>query len=229
MTIRLNDEQKKNCHQVVNVFESGKVEGDYGALVTLGDGPHGTRQVTYGRSQTTEYGNLEELVRMYVNANGSFSQQLHPYIEKIGVVPLADDEQFKQLLQTAGRNDPVMRRIQDEFFDKRYFNPAMQWADDNGFTLPLSALVIYDSFIHSGGILAFLRKRFPELPPAKGGNEKDWINQYVDVRHEFLKNNPNEIVRRTIYRTQCFKNEIARANWDLLQVPIVANGVKVSG
>ena len=68
-----------------------------------------------------------------------------------------------------------MQRIQDDFFDKRYFQPAMQWADTNEFTLPLSALVIYDSFIHSGSILDFLRKRFPEVPPAKGGNEKTWI------------------------------------------------------
>jgi len=59
-----------------------------------------------------------------------------------------------------------MRQVQDVFFDKRYFQPAMTWADSNGFALPLSALVIYDSFVHSASILGFLRKRFPEEPPA---------------------------------------------------------------
>jgi hypothetical protein len=29
---------------------------------------------SYGRSQATEYGNLEELVQMYVDVNGTFSQ-----------------------------------------------------------------------------------------------------------------------------------------------------------
>lgn len=60
-------------------------------------------------------------------------------------------------------------------------------AAKNGFSLPLSALVIYDSFIHSGSILYFLRKRFHEMPTAKGGDEKTWIRQYVGVRQNCLR------------------------------------------
>jgi chitosanase len=229
MNMQLTALQKRICEQVINVFETGKIAGDYGALVIFADGPHDIRQITYGRSQTTEYGNLEELVQMYVDANGTFSEPLRPFIAQIGVTPLVDNKEFKQLLWDAGRKDPVMQRIQDEFFDKRYFQPAMRWADTNEFTLPLSALVIYDSFIHSGSILDFLRKRFPEVPPAKGGNEKTWIQQYVDVRHNWLATHPRKVVQNTVYRTQCFKREIARDSWDLSQVPIDANGVNVFG
>jgi chitosanase len=225
----LTEIQKRTCEQVVNVFETGKIEGDYGALVIFDDGPHRVRQITFGRSQTTEYGNLEELVQLYVNANGTFSEQLKPFVARIGVTPLVDDNAFKQLLQDAGRKDPVMRQIQDGFFEKRYFQPAMLWADTNGFTLPLSALVIYDSFIHSGGILDFLRKRFAEVPPANGGNEKSWIRQYVDVRQEWLATHTNKDLRATVYRTQCFEREIGRDNWNLSQLPIDANGMKVFG
>jgi chitosanase len=221
--------QKRICEQVINVFETSKIAGDYGALVIFNDGPHRIRQITYGRSQTTEYGNLEELVQMYADANGMFSAQLRPFIAKIGVTPLVENKEFKQLLRDAGRKDPVMQRMQDTFFDKRYFQPAMKWADQNKFTLPLSALVIYDSFIHSGSIPDFLRKRFPEVPPAKGGDEKTWIKQYVDVRQKWLATHSNKILQGTVYRTQCFKREIARNNWDLSQVPINANGMKVSG
>jgi len=32
-----------------------------------------------------------------------------------------------------------------------------------------------------------------------------------------------------VYRTRCFKRDIARENWDLSQLPINANGVKVFG
>ena len=227
--MQLSALQKRICEQVINVFETGSITGNYGALVIFADGPHDVRQITYGRSQTTEYGNLEELVQMYVDANGMFSAQLRPFIAKIGVTPLIDNQEFKQLLRDAGRKDPVMQRIQDEFFDKRYFQPAMLWADANRFTLPLSALVIYDSFIHSGGILDFLRKRFPEVPPAKGGDDKTWTTQYVDVRQEWLATHPRKVLQGTVYRTQCFKREIARNNWDLSQVPIDANGVNVSG
>jgi chitosanase len=227
--MNLTDKQKHVCEQVINVFETGSVQGDYSSISIFHDGPDRIRQVTYGRSQTTEYGNLHELIQMYVDANGTHSSQLRPYLDKIGIIALVDDSQFKQLLRDAGRNDPKMRQIQDVFFDQRYFQPAMAWADQNGFTLPLSALVVYDSFIHSGSVPDFLRKRFPELPPARGGNEKTWVQQYVDTRNDWLANHSNPVLHPTVYRTQCFKQEISKGNWDLSQLPIKANGVNVSG
>lgn len=224
----LTPQQKNLCEHIVNVFETGSVQGDYSAIALFADGPHGVRQVTYGRSQTTEYGNLEELLQMYVDGHGTVSEQLRPYLAKIGVTPLVDDDQFKQLLKNAGKNDPIMRQVQDTFFDKRYFQPAMAWADGNGFVLPLSALVIYDSQVHSGGILGFLRKRFPATPPAAGGDEKIWITQYVGARQAWLASSDNPDLRKTVYRTQCFQREIGRQNWDLSQLPVNANGVNVS-
>jgi chitosanase len=226
--MNLTAEQKRICEQVINVFESGAPQGNYGVISIYKDGPHNMRQVTYGRSQTTEYGNLHELVEMYVNAGGIYSEALRPYLNKIEVTPLSDDAVFKQLLRDAGRKDPVMCQTQDVFFDKRYFEPAMAWAGNNGFSLALSALVIYDSFIHSGSILTFLRKRFPESPPANGGDEQTWIKQYVDTRQNWLANHENKVLRGTIYRTGCFKNEISRNNWDLSQRPINANGINIS-
>jgi chitosanase len=226
--MNLTEQQKRICEQVVNVFESGSTQGDYSAISIYHDGPHQVRQITYGRSQTTEYGNLRELVQMYADAKGTFSDGIRPYVEKIGVSPLVDDDKFKHLLRDAGRNDPIMRRAQDVFFDKRYFQPAITWADEHGFAQPLSALVIYDSFVHSGCILDFLRKRFPEKPPSKGGDEKTWITQYVDVRQNWLATADNPILHGTIYRTQCFKEQISIGNWDLSQLPINANGVSVA-
>ncbi|PPK73905.1 glycosyl hydrolase family 46 [Methylobacter tundripaludum] len=123
----------------------------------------------------------------------------------------------------------IFHDVQDASFYKSYFQPAMKWADDNGFTLPLSALVIYDSFIHSGSIPAFLRKRFDEMPPKKEGDEKTWISEYVNVRQNWLATASNPALHPTVYRTQCFNNEIARNNWDLSLLPINANGVHVSG
>ena len=225
----LTDHQKLICEQVINAFESGSAAGVYGAISIMDDGPHGVRQISYGRSQTTEYGNLEELLEMYVNDNGIYSSALQPYLEKIGVTPLVKDAAFKKLLRDAGAKDPVMQRVQDRFFDLRYFRPAMKWMDDNGFTLPLSALVVYDSFIQSGSILMFLRKRFPENSPVNGRNEEVWTTQYVNTRHDWLATHSNKLLQNTIYRTKCFKNEIAGNNWDLSQLPINANGVDIYG
>jgi hypothetical protein len=103
----------------------------------------------------------------------------------------------------------------------------MAWADGNGFTLPLAALVIYDSWVHSGRILDSIRAMFPESPPAAGGDERTWVSQYVDARHNWLANHPRQVLHGTVYRTRCFQREIARDNWKLELVPIRANGVEV--
>lgn len=226
--MNLTEEQKRLIVRTLNVFETGKPDGDYGAISIFADGPHEIRQITYGRSQTTEYGNLRELIHDYVAANGMFSQALLPFADLVGSVPLTDNAKFKALLRRAGREDPVMRRSQDRFFDRRYFRPAMRWAEKNGFTLPLSALVIYDSFVHSGSILWPIRMMFAESPPADNGDECAWIRAYVNARHRWLGSHRRPDVQRTVYRTECFNREIARRNWDLKRTPINANGVNIN-
>jgi chitosanase len=74
--------------------------------------------------------------------------------------------------------------------------------------------------------LLFFRERFPENIPVNGGDEKKWIKQYVDIRHSWLEFHKRTILRKTIYRTQCFKNQIKSDNWNLSK-EIIANGVKV--
>lgn len=225
----LTDQQRRICEEVINVFETGTIAGKYGAISIYNDGPNGIRQITYGRSQTTEYGNLRELVGMYANAGGQYSQQLRPYVEKIGRTALVDRQEFKNLLKAAGNEDQVMRDSQDVFFDRRYFQPALRWATENGFKHPLSILVIYDSFIHSGGILGLLRERFSERPPAQGGREESWISQYAQVRHDWLSSHSNPAVRASSYRTRDLLREIADGNWELSSLPIKANGTPVYG
>jgi chitosanase len=220
--------QRNIIERVINAAETGKPAGDYAAISIYADGPHDIKQITYGRAQTTEYGNLRKLVEMYVQANGSFSLALKPYAEKVGSLPLTDNAEFKALLRNAGKNDPVMRNIQDQFFDKVYFTPAMKWADDNGFTKPLSALVIYDSFIHSGSILWLLRQKFAENPPVLGGNENTWISEYIRVRSEWLASHHRAAVRASVYRTKAYKAQIVKNNWDLSIVPIDMNGTDVN-
>lgn len=221
-------DKKQLIERVVNAFESGSASGNYALLKVYADGKDNSFQITFGRSQTTEQGNLKELVGMYIEADGEYSEGLAPYLSKLGRVPLYADMTFRDLLITAAKNDPIMREVQDAFFEKRYWLPALSWAQANGFTAPLSMLVIYDSFVHSGSILDCLRKRFATVPPARGGDEKEWIINYVDVRHHWLRLHPRHDLNLTIYRTGCLKEQIARGNWQLDQLPIDANGVKVN-
>ena len=120
-----------------------------------------------------------------------------------------------------------MQQIQDQFFEEMYFSPAVKWADDHGFILALSGLVIYDSYVHSGSILWLIRQRFPENPPSLGGEEKAWITAYVRERNEWLQSHHRPAVRSSCYRTEDLKREIAGGNWDLAELPIPANGVDV--
>jgi chitosanase len=221
-------DKKDLIQKIVNVFETGTPEGEYDQLVVYADGVNGSRQITFGRSQTTEQGNLARLIDMYVENDGAFASEFEPYLETIGNEPLADDKKFRELLVRAAREDRTMRDTQDAFFDKVYWTPAQHWFEQNGFTRALSMLVVYDSYIHSGSVPMFLRNRFAESIPVKGGNEKTWITEYVDTRHQWLKTHVNPLLRKTIYRTQTFLNEIARSNWDLDMLPINTNGVDVS-
>jgi chitosanase len=219
---------KQLIEHIINVFETGTPEGKYNQITILADGKNGSRQITYGRSQTTEQGNLAKLTEMYIRNNGTYAEQFSKYIDKIGKQPLTDNKTFKDLLKNSATEDEVMRKTQDEFFDLTYYNPAYEFFTKYGFVFPLSMLVIYDSYIHSGSVPQFLRKRFGEYPPAKGGEEKKWITSYVDVRHQWLKYHTNLVLGRTIYRTQCFKNQINKENWQLDKLPIIANGVSVN-
>ncbi|MBI3444900.1 MAG: chitosanase, partial [Magnetospirillum sp.] len=76
----ISDLQKKTAQAIVNIFETGRVHGDYGQ-VTLLAGDSG--QLTYGRSQTTlASGNLYLLIKDYCAAAGAnLASSLAPYLE----------------------------------------------------------------------------------------------------------------------------------------------------
>ncbi|MEX8510331.1 MAG: chitosanase [Leptothrix ochracea] len=226
--MNLTKDQRSLMERIINTAETGKAEGNYAAISIYADGPHDIKQITYGRSQTTEYGNLRKLVKMYVAANGTLSAALALYAEKVGSVPLTDNADFKNLLRSAGKNDPVMRIIQDQFFEETYFSPAIKWADVNGFTKALSALVVYDSYIHSGSILWVIRQKFDENTPAFGGDEKKWISEYTKARNDWLLNHQRPAVQASAYRTKAYLSQIEKENWDLSIFPINMNGTNVT-
>jgi chitosanase len=224
--------QKTKVLQVVNVFETGTINGNYGGLTLFFDGPAGAdgkpiKQITYGRSQTTEFGNLKTLLQQYIANNGLFANAINPFLGKMGKQPsLCTELVLLKALKDSGKLDPIMKTTQDSFFDQKYYQPAFNWFAGMKFTLPLSLLVIYDSHIQSGTIRPEIREMFSEKVPKNGGDEKTWIKQYVNARHTWLTKSPKPVVRQTIYRTQCFKNIIAKNNWDL-SLPVNANGTIV--
>src|SRR5690606_22103640 len=139
---------KKKITQIVNVFETGSLDGNYGLLVKYRDHKDPATgkyiiQITYGRSQTTEFGNLNNLVRQYIDKGGIFASVFISYLNRIGNKPsLSQDKLFCDTLIKAGKEDPIMKQAQDALFDSYYYEPALGWFLQMGFKKPLSLLVI---------------------------------------------------------------------------------------
>ncbi|HMG14609.1 MAG TPA: chitosanase, partial [Saprospiraceae bacterium] len=216
---------KRKIEQVINAFESASIIGNYAKLTKEEDHLDSITkiksiQISYGRSQTTEYSTLKALVTDYIDKNGLYAKDLLPYLNRVGKKPsLANDNLFCKTLINAGKKDPIMKICQDNLFEIKYYQPAFSWFSQNGFSFPLSMLVIYDSKIQSGSVIPALRIKFATVVPKSGGDEKEWITNYVNVRHEWL----STYYKNTNYRTKCFKEQIKNNNWDLSQ-SINANG-----
>lgn len=221
----LNDLQKRTIHAIVNIFETGKVKGEYGQVTLLrGDTGH----LTYGRSQTTlASGNLYLLIKDYCQSpDAEFASALSPYLTRLEQrdLSLDHDENLKQLLRAAGE-DPTMHSIQDAFFDRVYWEPCLKSAEYIKCQLPLGVGIIYDSRIHGSWYL--MRKRTNEqYGSLEQIGEQQWFNHYVQTRHDWLANHSNTLLHKTVYRMNNFKRLIQEDKWQL-PLPITVHGVQV--
>lgn len=216
--------------RVLSVAETGETEWNPSALYIYADDnrfrpPH--KQITLSIGFTEGGGNLKKVLQRYIAEGGKLATQLEPYMQGLGGRDtLANNTAFVDLLKAAGK-ESVMADAQKECFDELYLEPAFVWAKEYGFTMPLSYLVIADSFLHSGSMLGFLMNSFSEKKPVAGGDEKKWITDYLDARKKWLSNHPNRILRNTVYRANCFIAELARDNWLLVDTPVVMTGTSI--
>jgi chitosanase len=221
----LTDLQKKTVQAIVNVFETSRVRGDYGAVTVIpGDKGH----LTYGRSQVTlSSGGLHNLLAEYCAAAGAeMASQFQPLLPRLRAKDLTLDTEASvhALLRNAGK-DPVMQAVQDGFFDKRYWVPSCNAAAKLGLTTPLSTAVVYDGRIH--GNFDGIRKEVDKTGTvATGVSEKAWIAAYVATRKAWLLRKQDPLPR-TVYRMEAFKRLIEEDKWDL-PLPVVVRGVSIS-
>lgn len=218
----MTDLQKATIAAIVNVFESGKPRGDYGAIAVLkGDKGH----LSYGRSQVTlGSGTLYGLLSLYCDQPGAaFVAALRPQLERFRTrdVSLDVDTAVKQLLQRAGREDPVMRASQDQYFNDNYLSPACRHAEQFGVTKALGQAVVYDSHVQGGW-----DKLCPRIGPVTQKGEEDWVGRYVKMRRDWLSGLTDPLPS-TVYRMDAFSNLIAAKNWDLA-LPVTVHGVTVA-
>lgn len=222
----LTELQKRAAQAIVNIFETGKAEGDY-ANVTLLAGDPG--HLTYGRSQTTlASGNLYLLIKAYCEApDAAFDTELRRYLDRLSDrdLTLDRDMALRQLLREAGE-DPVMRQTQDAFFDRVYWNPAVGSADTIGVTSPLGVTVVYDSAVH--GSWKRLRDRTDsEHGKAQVIGQNRWIAAYIEERRDWLATSSITLLRKTVYRMDALKELTGKQNWTL-GLPLSVRGVSIT-
>lgn len=218
----MNELQQDTARAIVNIFETGRILGDYSAIaVAKGDSGH----LSYGRSQAAlGSGILYTLLQTYCEqSSAQFATQLMPYLPRLQRkdFSLDNDVQLKMLLKQAGKDDPVMRATQDEFFNRHYFSPACAAAEAIGIGEPLGQTVIYDSFIQGGWGLLKSRIGAPVQ-----GNAQDWVKRYVALRTSWLKSLKPPLPSTT-YRMASFNSLIQANNWDLA-LPITVHGVTIT-
>ena len=132
---------------------------------------------------------------------------------------------FRGLLKDAG-SDPVMQEVQDAFFDRVYWDPAMRSADALGAQSALGAAIVYDSTVHGSWaqVRDMTRKQFGEL---KQVGEVQWMSDYVETRRQWLATYPNPLLHKTVYRMDAFRLIINAGNWKL-GLPLVVRGLSIT-
>ncbi len=219
--------QKKTSQAIINIFETGQVLGDYGKVTVLsGDSGH----LSYGRSQVTlASGNLYRLIKAYCENQGArYGNALSPYLTRIKQpdFTLDNDEAFKNLLSEAG-NDPVMQGAQDHYLDNNFWNPSVKTAGKNNSSSSLGIAVFYDGNIQ-GSLKKITNKTNEKYGVASDISEQAWIKDYVNVRHDWLAHNSNQLLHKTIYRMDAFNELITSDKWDLT-LPLFVRGVTING
>lgn len=228
-------DQLKACKAIVSLYETGKLQGDYALLVVLKD----RAGITFGKNQTTENsGGLFSLLEEYKSLNGTYVELFEPYMKKLfdgkdlsKTGALTEDQEFKDLLVSSAKDDPLMRKAQDFYFHKKYFRPAMALASEYAVSLPLILCAIYDACIQQGpkGASELIEKFNDSFESPEEGTmldeEKAWGLGLIHRRHEFLSNfvgkddEHTKEVRKSVYRTSSLLDLANRNEWSL-SVPL---------
>lgn len=227
----ISSDQKQTIDIILCVLETCKLPSAeaYGMVTVLKDGAG----ITYGKHQSTDKSDsLDKILWRYIDRKGEYAFSLRSFLDE-----LANNEttkfdpdnlppwvtQLMELLHQAG-SDPIMQQAQDEIFDEEYWEPAFRQGVAMGMKEALTYAVIYDSYIQ--GSFSTVRRKFSEVPPAKGGKEKVWTQAYLNARAEWLMAHPNKLVQNSVYRVVELKKLITADNWTL-ETPFTMRGLKV--
>jgi chitosanase len=155
------------------------------------------------------------------------SARASPWLQRVEQRDTTLDHELRlHNLLRATADDPVMREMQDQFFDEGYWQPAARIAAAMGIATPLGLAVVYDSLIQGSW------KTVRDLTITRAGRlaelgERAWIGAYVATRHAWLAGHRRSDLRATAYRMEAFQRLAEQAYWGL-ELPLVVRGAELS-
>jgi Glycosyl hydrolase family 46/Putative peptidoglycan binding domain len=133
------------------------------------------------------------------------------------------DLNLRAALREAGL-DPAMQRVQDDYLDRNFFQPALTQAKINGLQHPLSQGIVYDAHIQGGW--KFCSQTVNQTLGAIGlaVSEESWIIEYLKIRTAYLQ---KVTIPDTSYRMVAYGTVVGSNNWTLA-LPFTFHGVSIT-
>ena len=203
-TVDLTTRQRHMADQLVNVFEHGDPAPRYNAVEALGDG----RGYTCGTIGFTTSGReVVTVVEAYVAKVPDSRLGRHlPRLRELAERGSGDTSGLPGFAEdwAAAAEDPAFRAEQDALADRLTFTPALQAARRLGIRTPLGVAVLYDTAVQHGtgddpdGLPALIGRASHEADgePASGVAEQTWLEAFLDVRADTLRNAHDEDTRK---------------------------------
>ncbi|MGC4816901.1 chitosanase [Micromonospora sp. DT63] len=182
----LDDPAKKDvAMQLVSAAENSSLDwrAQFSYIEDIGDGRGYTAGIIGFCSGT---GDMLELVQAYTNTKpGNVLAGYLPALRAVnGTASHAGlDPNFPRDWRTAA-NDSVFRAAQEAERDRVYFNPSVRDGKNDG-VRALGQFAYYDAAVMHGyeGMRQIRSRALARAkPPAQGGDERTWLNAFLDER-----------------------------------------------
>ncbi|MEV6394392.1 chitosanase [Streptomyces sp. NPDC051907] len=201
-TAGLADPAKKEiAMRLVSSAENSSLDwrAQYEYIEDIGDGRGYTAGIIGFCSGT---GDMLTVVEKYTKARPG--NALAPFLPALRAVKGSDSHKglgrpFTDAWARAAASDAAFRAAQDAERDRSYFTPAVRQAEADGLGA-LGQFIYYDAYVMHGhgdskGSIGFatLRKNAQRAaePPARGGDEKAYLNAFLDARVEAIGHEPS--------------------------------------
>ncbi|WP_438485176.1 chitosanase [Streptomyces sp. S186] len=196
--IGLDDPAKKEiAMQLVSSAENSSLDwkAQYAYIEDIGDGRGYTGGIIGFTSGTHD---MLELVELYTKRQPD--NVLAKYLPALRKVDGSDshdglDPDYPKDWRTAAQ-DPAFRKAQDDERDRVYFDPAVKQGKADGVGV-LGQFAYYDAIVMHGA--GDDRTSFPKIreralanakPPAQGGDERTYLNAFLDARVWAMQQEP---------------------------------------